>query len=112
MFLISADIPKTTPPLSPRTMEDQSGGEQETLKQYINNTLIILELMELKAELYQQQEINLILRNDLEQLQERFTKMNDNNRALIEQTAVLKERLLNESKMKANIRTTKYDTFA
>ena len=35
--------------------------------------------------------------------------MNDNNKALIEQTAALKERMIKEAKMKSNIRTTKYD---
>ena len=58
--------------------------------------------MELKTELYQQ-------RNEIEQLKERLTNMNDNNKALIEQTAALKERMIKESKMKSNMRTTKYD---
>ena len=65
--------------------------------------------MELKTELYQQKEITFILRNEIEQLKERLTNMNDNNKALIEQTAALKERMMKEAKMKANIRTTKYD---
>ena len=65
--------------------------------------------MELKTELYQQKEITFILRNEIEQLKERLTNMNDNNKALIEQTAALKERMIKEAKMKSNIRTTKYD---
>ena len=65
--------------------------------------------MELKTELYQQQEITFNLRNEIEQLKERLNNMNDNNKALIEQTAALKERMIKEAKMKSNIRTTKYD---
>lgn len=69
--------------------------------------MIILDLLE---ELKEEREINNMLRTELHEMRLLVDIVKKDKEEVIEQKTALKERLIKEAKIRAGIRTTKYDS--
>lgn len=69
--------------------------------------MIILDLLE---ELKEERELNDLLRTELHEMRLRVDIVQKEKEEVIEQKTALKERLIQEARIRAGIRTTKYDS--
>ena len=71
--------------------------------------MIILDLLE---ELKEERELNDLLRTELHEMRLQVDIVQKEKEEVIEQKTALKERLIQEARIRAGIRTTKYDSWS